>query len=212
MNVLSMLSTLALELPNIAIGLLVVLFLFISVVMILIVLIQKPQGGGLSGAFGSSSDGAGQTAFGAKTGDVLTTATIVIFLVFLTTAVVLNFAVRPNEISNATTVASSDDTVPSETAPGDQQIPPVTPPAQTTQTPAPPAGANPPPVSINLTNPDGSAGPAMTPVTDPRILEMLNQGVNPDAAPEDDAVTPPAEPETPPAETPAEEPPADGGN
>ena len=59
--------------PQLWIGLGIVGFLFVSLTMILIVLIQKPQGGGLSGAFGSSSDagGAGQTAFGAKTGDVL---------------------------------------------------------------------------------------------------------------------------------------------
>jgi preprotein translocase subunit SecG len=78
------------------IGLGIVGFLFISLMMVLIVLIQKPQGGGLSGAFGSSSDGgAGQTAFGAKTGDVLTTMTISIFVLFLVTAAGLNYALRP---------------------------------------------------------------------------------------------------------------------
>lgn len=79
------------------IGLGIVGFLFVSLTMILIVLIQKPQGGGLSGAFGSSSDGgAGQTAFGAKTGDVLTTLTISIFIVFLVSAAGLNYLVRPS--------------------------------------------------------------------------------------------------------------------
>ena len=79
------------------IGLGIVGFLFVSLTMILIVLIQKPQGGGLSGAFGSSSDGgAGQTAFGAKTGDVLTTLTISIFIVFLVSAAGLNYVVRPS--------------------------------------------------------------------------------------------------------------------
>ncbi len=83
------------------IGLGIVGFLFISLMMVLIVLIQKPQGGGLSGAFGSSSDGgAGQTAFGAKTGDVLTTMTISIFVLFLVTAAGLNYALRPSP-SNA---------------------------------------------------------------------------------------------------------------
>lgn len=71
-------------------------FLIISIVMILLVLIQRPQGGGLSGAFGASGGGgAGQTAFGTKTGDVLTYATIGIFLCFLTFAIILNFATRP---------------------------------------------------------------------------------------------------------------------
>lgn len=78
-------------------GMLVVLFVVISVMMMLVVLIQRPTGGGLSGAFGASSEGAGQTAFGAKTGDALTTATIVIFLLFLGCAVGLNFALQPPE-------------------------------------------------------------------------------------------------------------------
>lgn len=76
-------------------GMLVVLFVVISVMMMLVVLIQRPSGGGLSGAFGASSEGAGQTAFGAKTGDALTTATIVIFILFLVCAVGLNFALHP---------------------------------------------------------------------------------------------------------------------
>ncbi len=87
--------TLALNFGGFLQGLLLVAFLVISIVMILVVLIQRPQGGGLSGAFGASADGAGQTALGVKTGDALTTATIVIFLLFLGVAVWLNFAVRP---------------------------------------------------------------------------------------------------------------------
>lgn len=84
------------EAPSWVIGLAVVGFVIISLLMMLVVLIQKPQGGGLSGAFGAGGpEGAGQTAFGAKTGDVLTTATIGIFVVFLATAVGLNFLVGP---------------------------------------------------------------------------------------------------------------------
>jgi preprotein translocase subunit SecG len=64
------------------------LFLFICVVMILLVLIQKGRGGGLSGAFGGG--GGGNTAFGAKTGEVLTWATSVVFALFVLLAVVLN--------------------------------------------------------------------------------------------------------------------------
>jgi len=75
-------------------SLLVVGFVFISVILILVVLIQRPQGGGLSGAFGSGA-GSGQTAFGAKTGDALTIATIIMFVVWLGSAVGLVFASRP---------------------------------------------------------------------------------------------------------------------
>lgn len=84
------------EVPPFVIGLAVVLFIVISLLMMLVVLIQKPQGGGLSGAFGAGApEGSGQTAFGAKTGDVLTTATIGIFVVFIGTAVALNFLIGP---------------------------------------------------------------------------------------------------------------------
>lgn len=78
-------------------NLLVGFFLLVSFAMILLVLIQRPQGGGLSGAFGAGGGGggAGQTAFGTKTGDVLTGATITVFLLFLVFAIVLNFATRP---------------------------------------------------------------------------------------------------------------------
>ena len=81
-------------------NLLIGLFLVVSIVMILLVLIQRPQGGGLSGAFGSGgggAGGAGQTAFGTKTGDVLTWATIGIFVAFVGFAIVLNFATRPTD-------------------------------------------------------------------------------------------------------------------
>ena len=74
-----------------------VLFILVSVLMILIVLIQKGRGGGLSSAFGGAG---GNTAFGSKTGDVLTWATSIIFGVFLLLAMVLNLMTnRPRTVS-----------------------------------------------------------------------------------------------------------------
>jgi preprotein translocase subunit SecG len=63
------------------------LFVFVSVVMVLLVLVQKGRGGGLSSAFGG---GGGNTAFGSKTGDVLTWATSIVFALFVILAVALN--------------------------------------------------------------------------------------------------------------------------
>jgi len=85
-----------LAISGLTVQLLVVGFLVICVLMILTVLIQRPQGGGLSGAFGAGGGGAGagQTAFGARTGDALTIATIAIFIIYLVTAVGLVFAAR----------------------------------------------------------------------------------------------------------------------
>src|SRR3954453_4506726 len=68
-----------------------VLFIVIAIVRILLVLIQKGRGGGPASAFGG---GGGNTAFGSKTGDVLTWATSIIFGVFLILAVILNLMSR----------------------------------------------------------------------------------------------------------------------
>jgi preprotein translocase subunit SecG len=63
------------------------IFLAVCVLLVLLVLIQKGRGGGLSGAFGGAG---GNTAFGAKTGDVLTWVTSAFFLLFLILAVVVD--------------------------------------------------------------------------------------------------------------------------
>jgi preprotein translocase subunit SecG len=64
-----------------------VLFILVCIFMILLVLIQKGRGGGLASAFGGAG---GNTAFGSKTGDVLTWATSIVFGVFLLLAIILN--------------------------------------------------------------------------------------------------------------------------
>ena len=64
-----------------------ILFIFVCLFMILLILIQKGRGGGLASAFGGMG---GNTAFGSKTGDVLTWATSIIFGIFIVLAVSLN--------------------------------------------------------------------------------------------------------------------------
>ena len=70
-------------------------FLLVSIFMMLVILIQKPKGGGLSGAFGGAGGGSAQAAFGAKTGDVLTIVTVVCFALFLLLAMGLTWTIRP---------------------------------------------------------------------------------------------------------------------
>jgi preprotein translocase subunit SecG len=65
----------------------VILLVVICGFLIMLVLIQKGRGGGLASAFGGAG---GNTAFGSKTGDVLTWATSVVFGVFLILSVVSN--------------------------------------------------------------------------------------------------------------------------
>src|SRR5882724_2401735 len=96
------------------IGLVTVLFLAVCVLMVLTVLIQKPQGRGLSGAFGSGA-GSGQTAFGTKTGDALTIFTIIVFVVYLIFAIILNFAARPQQAPSPIPTATAPGAVPDST-------------------------------------------------------------------------------------------------
>ncbi len=66
-------------------------FVILCAIFILLIMIQKGRGGGISSAFGGAG---GNTAFGSKTGDVLTWATSVVFLLFLVMCVALNFLAR----------------------------------------------------------------------------------------------------------------------
>jgi preprotein translocase subunit SecG len=70
-----------------------ILFVLVSLFLLLVVLIQKPKGGGLSGAFGGAG-GAVQTAFGSKVGDMLTWVTVVCFALFLLLAVFLTWQIH----------------------------------------------------------------------------------------------------------------------
>jgi protein translocase SecG subunit len=53
---------------------LTVLFIAVSIALVLVILVQRPQGGGLASAFGGG--GGTDTAFGGRTGDALTVATV----------------------------------------------------------------------------------------------------------------------------------------
>ena len=68
--------------------LLSLLFAFLCVFMVLLILIQKGRGGGLSGAFGGAG---GNTAFGTKTGDLLTWVTASVFVLFILLAMGLTW-------------------------------------------------------------------------------------------------------------------------
>ena len=83
-------------LPILAVGILMkfmaVLFVLVSIVLILVILLQKGRGGGLTAAFGG---GMGGGLLGSKTGDFLTWVTIVLVAVFLTLAVLMGRFYRP---------------------------------------------------------------------------------------------------------------------
>jgi preprotein translocase subunit SecG len=103
--------------------LLMVLFLIVCLFLVLVVLIQKGRGGGLASAFGGMG---GNTAFGSKTGDVLTWATSVVFGVFLVLGVALNLVatkVHENEIQRSGLAVGA---APANTPPSTPQDTPTT--------------------------------------------------------------------------------------
>jgi len=74
-------------------GILAVIFVIGSVVLTLVVLIQKGKGGGLSGAF---AGGMASNILGSKTGDILTVVTISVASLFIVVALVLDRWWRPS--------------------------------------------------------------------------------------------------------------------
>ena len=71
------------------------LFMLVSLGMVLIILVQRPQGGGLAGAFGGAGGSSTDTVFGGRVGDALTVATVVAFCLYLGLAIALNLLDKP---------------------------------------------------------------------------------------------------------------------
>jgi preprotein translocase subunit SecG len=127
-------------------GILATIFVGFCFLLCLVVLIQKPKGGGLSGAFGGA--GGAQAIMGAKTGDVLTWVTIGFFVVFILLGIGLVYSTRhdANEAKHPTIVAPDINAI----APGTEPAKPGTSPA-TTPAPATPAPATPAPTPAPAT-------------------------------------------------------------
>jgi preprotein translocase subunit SecG len=159
---------------------LLVLFILVCLILILLILIQKGRGGGLASAFGGAG---GSTAFGSKTGDVLTWATSIVFGVFLLLAIALNL------ISNSMDRQQREQARLNEVAPVQQpqqpsagglpfDLPPAGPtspapaaPAPETATPAAPAPAEgapaPAPSATPVEKPDATPAAPAAPAPEP---------------------------------------------
>jgi preprotein translocase subunit SecG len=106
------------------VSVLALLFCGVALLMVLLILVQKPKGGGLAGAFGGGGGGGGQGAFGAKVGDVLTWATVVFFVAFLLLAMGLTWTIRPEQERRRTIAEPAGaPTAPPATAPLDLEPP-----------------------------------------------------------------------------------------
>ena len=160
-----------------------ILFIVVSVLMILIILVQRPQGGGLAGAFGGASGGSTDTVFGGRVGDALTAMTVIAFTLYLALAIGLNMLDNRSEMVAATqpVVEASPSGAPAESTPqpmtqtitipadgstnpnsGVQITPLTVTPGAIPPTPPQPAGANAPPPASNTPAPPMTIPPPAT--------------------------------------------------
>ena len=77
---------------------LTIILAFLSVFMIMLILVQRGRGGGLVGAFGGMG---GQSAFGAKAGDLFTKITVVTVCIWIATAVLLLMSLKPGDTTGS---------------------------------------------------------------------------------------------------------------
>jgi preprotein translocase subunit SecG len=96
-------------------GLVATLFVLVCALLILVILLQKGRGGGLSGAFGGVG---GHSAFGAKTGDVFTWITVGLTALFIFMAVLGNWTFVPRAATPTPVVSA-----PQTPAPGGANTP-----------------------------------------------------------------------------------------
>lgn len=176
------LLTLALNWGGIFRGLVMLLFVLVSLFLILVVLIQEGKGGGIAGAFG----GAAAETFGVKAGSV---NRFTMILVFAFCGLALLHAGLP---SPEDSLFGTEQTTPTVAPPAD--VPPADAPAMTD---APPAMTDAPPAMTDAPPAMTDAPPAMDAAMDAAPPAMEEAPPAMDAAMD---AAPPAE--APPAETP----------
>jgi preprotein translocase subunit SecG len=140
-------------------SILTVLFILSSVILVLVILVQRPQGGGLAQAFGGASGGGTDTAFGGRTGDVLTYLTMGAFALYLLVAIGLNVVDNQNSTPGTQT---EEQMIDPGLLPTDPTKTTVTPTGTTPTTPAPAADSV-PAANQSLTAPEA---PAPAPATE----------------------------------------------
>ncbi len=109
-----------------------VVFIVVSGIMVLVILVQRPQGGGLAGAFGGAGGAGTETVFGGRVGDALTYTTVTAFVIWLGLAIVLNLLDTSRPAGPLPTAAAA-------TAPLDSAAPAQSPAPGSTAPPAAPA-------------------------------------------------------------------------
>ncbi|MCH8823706.1 MAG: preprotein translocase subunit SecG [Planctomycetes bacterium] len=106
---------------NTAFLIVTIAFMLVSLAMVLIILVQRPSGGGLAGAFGGAGGSGSDTVFGGRVGDALTWATVIAFVLYLGFAIALNLL---DEVGPSVTTTTNTGTS-TQTPAGDSGIVPV---------------------------------------------------------------------------------------
>jgi preprotein translocase subunit SecG len=89
------------------------LLMFVGILLMIVILLQRGRGGGLAGAFGGAG---GQSAFGTRAGDVFTKITAVMAIIWVFLAGVSRFALEPAanqeaaKLPTAAQIKAQDDT------------------------------------------------------------------------------------------------------
>ena len=153
-------------------SILTVLFILSSIILVLVILVQRPQGGGLAQAFGGASGGGTDTAFGGRTGDVLTYLTMGAFALYLLVAIGLNVVDNQNSTLGTQTEEQMIEpgllpTDPTKTTVAPTGTTPTTPASDATLTAPAPAADSVPAANQSLTAPAAAAPEAPAPVPVP---------------------------------------------
>ena len=77
---------------------LAILMVILSVFLIMLILVQRGRGGGLVGAFGGMG---GQSAFGAKAGDLFTRITVVVVCIWIGTCILLLWLMKQGDTTGS---------------------------------------------------------------------------------------------------------------
>ncbi len=115
-----------------------ILLLLVSVFLIVLVLVQRGKGGGLAGALGGMG---GQSAFGAKAGDLFTRVTIVVAAVWILLCIV---SIKVLKFSHESPLSVGTDVTQSAPAAGPGEGAPAAPAKQSAPTAELPASDNTP--------------------------------------------------------------------
>lgn len=81
------------------------LLIFVGILLMIVILLQRGRGGGLAGAFGGAG---GQSAFGTRAGDVFTKITAVMAILWVFLAGVSRFALEPLATQQASSFQSQE--------------------------------------------------------------------------------------------------------